>query len=514
VTPSFYLEAKLPVAEFPGLHGGYLIQGKPSDLVDPRTSTREDDIEDVSLMRNLKVSSKPLLEDRFFGSKRRRNVLVYGSAADQKEPIRTAVRADSEFVIGFDPVDYAPADPAEFKIKATLDIQEIIAESRAPFSLMATTQSDGNEGRVVTITDAAIDLAVDVTASALLGVMTGGSYLQACGGVSGSQVISAGIGLGAGFVDLEVFGADPRKPGPSAYVMPLATGGVSKLPGVKIPNAFDYFSDRITSPEKLPTGRKLQLHPKNVVQHIPVINHCSLFSKPISALKSEIKSNYSVRSLGGGGAASAAASKVLALCIDKEDRRSKDGVYAMHVSLHRKAEVVPGEAFAVKLSSLPWGKIWDAYPYPDEVSDIELISDLADALDDNEKRPFAERILRKIQVNAIIREMDRSEVEPEVKQSPRTPESYYQEYTLRARNAPAVGLVVSPGGVVDNNRQIFFGDFTLTPGSSRIPVSFGSAGTVGRTSENSNAWAQIEHDGVEMILRSIVIQDPADLVEN
>jgi len=514
-TPGFYFEAKLPVAEFPGMHGGYLIQGKPDDLVDPRSSTREDDIEDVSLTRNLKISSKPLAEGRFSSSKRRRDVMVYGSAVDQKEPIRTAVRADSEFVIGFDPIDYTPADPAQFKIKATLDIQEIIDDSRAPFALMATTQSDGDEETIVKVTDAAIDLAVDVTSSALLGVMTGGSYLQACGGVSGSQVfssvLSAGIGLSAGFVDQEVYGADPRKPGPSAYVTPLATGGISKLPGVKIPNALDYATSRIKGPDTLGTGRKLQLHPKNVVKNIPVVSHCSLFSTPIGVLKSEIKSNYSVRSLGGGGSASASASKVLALCIDKYDRLSENDVYAIHVSLHRKAEVMPVETFAVKLSSLPWKKIWDGYPYPDEISDLELISDLADALDDDKKQPFAERILRKIQVNAIIREMDRSEIEPELKRSPGTPESYYQEYTLRARSAPGVGLVVSPGGVLDQNRNTLFGDFTLTPGSSRIPVSFGAAGTAGRSNENSNAWVQIEHDGLEMILRAIVIQDPADL---
>ncbi len=521
--PTFTVESSLPGAQLPGLHAGYLIKGRPDQILDPTVETIEDDMEDVSLVRlgNLGAAAgtAPVREDVFLGTRQPRPVMTYGSDSDKKAPVETAVRVSAHFGIGVDPADFTPAHLDTWKIKAGLNLTEKQDFSRRGVDLLVTTQSDGDEEATKIIADAVVDLSVDIIANAVLSTMTSGGYLAACGGgVSLKQVATAGLNLAVGLGENEILDVAPGKKGPVAMALTGTLNGIdTPLKGFGGPNALDTGLAYLQKDESAETGLKRFTSTSNSISQPLIFNHCDLLQQPFNLLKDRIKSSYSARTFGGLGASEAVGIKVLALCIPIEAQLN-NGVFSAYTSFSRRAFIQPKEQAVKPLSELPWDSIWDSYPYPDEVSDEELLTTLLEMADDPTVGEDAQRILRAAGASSLQREMNRAAIEGVAPDDPsfvalQAESTRYQSYKLRTFPMNEISLYVGPGHQVDANGENAFGDFVLTPHETMIPVSYGAVATASRTNENANARAVIRHQGIDLKLVGIVIQDPADLPE-
>jgi len=520
-TPTFFVESALPGSHFPGLHGGYLIRGRPSQVRDPISEAIEDDIEDVSLMRNGALGAAggtpPVEEDVFLGTRQPRRVLVYGSELDKKAPVETAVRVSSNFLITTDPPEFMPENVDTWKIKTGLRLTE--KPDPRGFTLLATTQSDGDEEAKKIIADAVIDLTVDIIANAILNTITSGGYLAACGGgVTAKQVSTAALNLAVGLGENEMLGVEPGKKGPVAMALTGSLNGVeTPVKGYSAPSLAAIADFKVIPDTSSPTGVKRFTSPSLSFPQAPTLNHCDLLNLPFNALKDAIKGQVTIRGLGGKGSAEAVGVKVLALCIPAEAQLN-DGTFSAYASVSRRANIQPKELSPKKLSELPWESVWEEFPYADEVSDEQIMNDLYDALaGDPDNAEDIEEILRATGSFSLIREMDRESVEGLDLSGPafiaqEQRETLYQEYKFRHWLMPSISLYVGPGHQLDEHGQGLeaFGDYQLTPHVSEIPVSYGVVGTAARTNENANARARLSHEGVEMTLVATVIQPPPE----
>ncbi|WP_221031817.1 hypothetical protein [Actomonas aquatica] len=515
--PTFAIEATLPGAQLPGLHAGYLIKGQADQIRDPFSEAIEDDLEQVSLTRlgavGAAAGTKPQFEEVFLGSTQPRPVMIYGSDVDKKAPVETGVRISASFAIGVDPLDYAPANPDTWKIKAGLNLTERQALGDPAVDLLVTTQSEGDEEATKIVADAVVDLTVDIIANAVLSTVTSGGYLAAC--QPGVDVTTAAINLGVGLGENAVLDVAPGKKGPIAMVLNGTLNGTeTSVPGFSLTSAKGALEGLRATPDT-ETGLKRFTSQSYRVSQPLSFNHCDLLQQPFNLLKDRIKSTYTARTFGGLGASEAVGVKVLAICIPV-DAQLDNGVFSAYTSFSRRAFIQPKEQATKPLSELPWQSIWESYPYPDEVSDEELLTTLMALADDPAVGEDALAILRAAGAYSLQRETDRTLIEDIGTTNPayvtaKLQETRYQSYKLRTFPMHEISLYVGPGYTVDANGESAFGDFVLTPGETQIPVSYGAVATATRTNENANARALFRHHGIDLQMLGIVIQDPADL---
>lgn len=513
--PTFFVEASLPASRLPGLHAGYLISGKPSQLTDPTTEAIEDDLEEVSIVRNGEigdaVGNPPIAEDVFLGTRQPRRVMSFGATSDKKGPVETAVRISAGFKIGTDPAAYVPANPDGWKIKAGLALTERQNFDDLGVDLIATTQSDGDEQTQKIIADAVIDIAIDLAANAILTTVTSGGYLAACSDDVVGQVVTASLGLAVGLTEQEVLDLPPGQKGPVSTYMSGTVSGFETNEAGWSPDPIRSWANGVLEPAENSTGIKRFSNPSRAISQPGIFNHCDLAKLPFNLLKERIKGSFSARTLGGLGASEAVGFKVMALCIP-EDARLGDGVFSAYTNYTRRAFIQPEEQATKKLSELPWQSIWEEYPFPDEVSDEDLLIELMAKATDPVVGEDARTILRAAGAFSLQREMavaDISGFSGDTEALAR--ESRYQSYKLRTFPMHEIALLVGPGQQVDANGENAFGDFVLTPNQTEIPVSYGAVASASRSNENANARATIRHHGIELQLVGVVIQDPANL---
>jgi hypothetical protein len=391
----------------------------------------------------------------------------------------------------------------QIREKETTDIERI--------NLIVTSQSEGDEHIKKIILDAAVNLTVDLVANAVLGTLTGGSYkffkngyLSACGGASPKNIVaSAGVNLSLALLEEEFLGPNSQgKPIVEFSHKGLKSGFSTPIPGIKVPEVKSFRTTDLTEAERL-TGLKYKKDVK-IEKMAWIPNHCALLEQPFDVLKNEIKATYSAASLGGLGAGEAAGVKMIAICIP-ESAQLEDAAYSAYFSMSRRTEVLPKEPKEVLLSSLPYDKIWNSYPFPDEVSDKELITDLLNTLENSTKAD------RRNAAQTILRAMGRKSVRREMVVGGGETGDIYDGYKIKFWQFPYLSAVVGPGqqlgdGIVEGVREEI-GDFELTPDETVIPTSSVVIASASRSNENAGASAIVETGGFEMIIQGAIIHN-------
>ena len=514
---NLYIESRTPGALFPGIHAGFLLHGRPDQQRDPVTEMVEDDILDVSLPRNGNLGAaaggRIQEEDAFLGTPQPRRVMTYGSAIDKKGPIRTGARLSVAFQVTFDPEAFRPRNPDTFRIKSAISVVETPGVPDDWDHLIVASQSEGTEELSKFLLDAAVDLAVDLAAEVILNAITSGSYLAACGGGSVIEKIgTVAASVGLGILEHESFGNEFGKKKIYSLTYDAAFDGVGLNYGFKIPSGKalkDFYFPKIDK-KKILEERKLDVWKRSSysLRQPPFYNHCTLLGQPFSIFKNAIKSSYSPRTFGGQGSAKALGMKALSICIPA-DAHDAPGIFSAHATIQRSADIRPKEESAVNLRDLPWDKVFSRYPFADEMNDVELIRRLYRAQENPESESAATEILRALGRKSVWREMDRDPIlgepgddDPLGAERALT-ESLYQPYKVRFWRVPELAVTIAPNMEMGNDTQ--FGDYTLTPNQTRIPVSFGSMALASRSNENAGARAAMNMKGVEMLLRKILI---------
>lgn len=493
---SFSIESRTPGQAVPGLHAGYLLHDKPSNLTDPDLEYQIDDIRNVILQRIAEPGAAAGVglapESAKLGNYRVRSVLGFAQNEDKKALIRTAIRSTATFKISTDPELVTPKDPTTFKIKPALYLREIPSQIETNFNLVVSSQSSGNEKTMKIIADAAVDLVVDVTSTVILTALTEGAYLEACEASIADKVKSAGINLALGLMESEYgerYGLDQKSAGVK-FVNQLSNEGFeTPIPGISILGLKD-----INVSSGLPNdATRLQkfLSPDfKIQQPFKFANFCALIDQPISKFKDWVKSTYSAETFGGLGSAQAVGTRALSICIPASAQLT-NGTYSMFTTVSRAIDVLPEEPSSVELSDLPYQQVLGAYPYADEVSDEEFLHRIQSKLND----PVAGEAALK-----ILRDLGRKTVWRSAKSD------FYQRYKMRAWRLPGIELIMAPGQNLGDGAVV--GDFELTPGQTEIPVSTGAAAVVSRSNENAGARALVRSGGHEMILLHGVIMNP------
>ncbi len=514
----YRVDSKLPGVDFPGVHAGYLIEGTPGDLRDPRIDTEEDDIRDVLIRRHLDIADPEhggiRQEQPLFGGRQKRRVLTFSQNEDGKDPLLTGLREDFRFEITTDPPALEPRNPDAFQFRAALQVRERPSVGADPYDLIVSTQSTGNEGILKAAVDAAVDLAVDVAGTVVLNFFSGGGYSTACP----DQTVGSAIKGAVSTFVLDVADEELLEPyvdeGPRKIInltgefllkgLQTEPQGIASL---DISNIVPRFEDQIMmiGGRRVKTGTNVRLtRPK-------ILDFCELARFPFEVLKDEIRDTYSAESFGGLGSSEAVGIKSMGLAIPVDAQLDQGGTYSVLFNVARKIEIQPKEPNAVPLAVLPYAEVFsDGYPYPDEVSDFDLTVRLLEASQptnpDDEQRAAALMILRVLRGDGLIRDVERIVVEQQLILPPPS-ESVYERYTLRIGNMPALSTVVAPRSMVDD--QAFtdgvVSEFAVKPGETRIPVAVSAVATASRSNENANAAASVRSESLEMILRNAVL---------
>ena len=515
---SYRVDSKLPGVDFPGIHTGYLIEGTPSDLRDPRNDLEEDDIRDVLIKRDLSLTEPEhggiLQEQPFLGSRQQRRVLTFSQNEDGKEPLLTGLREDFRFEIRTDPPNLEPRNPDSFQFRAALQLRERSSASAPPYDLIVSTQSSGNEKILKAVVDAAVELAVDVAGTVVLNFVSGGGYSAACRDQSvGSAIKGAVSTLVLELSDEELLepyvDEGPRKVINFAgeFILKGLQTEPQGIASFDVSNITPRFEDEITmiGGRRVKTGTNIRLNrPK-------ILDFCELARFPFEVLKDEIKDTYSPESFGGLGSAEAVGIKSLGIAIPVNAQRETDGTYTALFNVGRKIEIQPDEPNAVRLADLPYLDVFpEGYPYPDEISDEELVATLISTSRASNATPrmrdSALMILRTLRGDGLIRDVERELVE-ETLTLPPPSQFFYEQYTLRIGTMPALSTVIAPRSMVDD--QAFtdgvVGEFAVKPGETLIPVAVSAVATSSRSNENANAGVSIRSEALEMILRNAVL---------
>jgi hypothetical protein len=493
----FQVDARTPGADLPGLHAGYLIEGRPEHLVDPRTGVVEDDIRDVILKRNPQTRAM-IEEERLLGLRQPRRVHGFAANEDFKEPIRTGLRVTSRYAIGSDPPGVTPSDPELWKIRAWIGLRMLPEDGIPGSHLSVTTQSDGHEKQLTVVVDTLVDVTVDVLASAILGVMTEGAYLG-CGGVNLTDTaLNAVINLSLGLMDREV-----RTP--LTFINKTINTGWAysdlnlgpltlPIPGVRFPGLRKL---EWNAPEiKFPPLEQRRTLPDYKVYKVPsyaMVPFCSILTQPVSALKTTLKGTYSAELFGGLGSAEAFGMKALSLCIPKEAQIT-NGLYSATFVASREMTIQPKEPDFRLLEDLPFERVFGTYPFADEMSDEDFLAILL------EKVRFAATPGTREEAAALLNQLEGGSL----MRRPRTP--LYEPYKLRAGTLPEINALIGPGQILADKP---FGDFVLTPGRTVIPVASTGVAIAGRSNENGGARATVTSPGHEMVLLNAVIRRPS-----
>jgi hypothetical protein len=509
-------EAKTPGADVPGLHAGFLIFGQPEQVRDPRNSLIEDDIRDVLIKRD--DAGNLVRENRFLGTPASRFVHGFAANEDRKRFIRTAAQANLRFAVVTDPPNVVPDDPATWKIRPNILVREQLSADNTP-DLVVASQSEGNEHIIKLVADEAVDWAADLTAAAVLSVLTGGSYLEACALPQlGKKALGSFRNLAVGIVDAEFIEPYFEKNQRDAIHFinrnfTTTTFTNLPIPGVNwgesaklirdtqlytnlvvgLTNALYGLSSNVLHQFGI-TNRGLYFHLPPEVRLpdflSPPTSFCDLLTKPVEVLKNEIKATYSAETFGGLGSAEAVGTKVLAVAIPAEAQISP-GVFQFTYSVTRKIDVQPKQPTEVTLESLPWQSVFASYPFADEMSDEQFLRTLLAKRFDPVAGDHATQIWRAVQRKSVRRDVSGAR---------------YQSYKLRAWQMPELSATIAPFQQTGTGQPV--GDFALTPNETEIPVAVAVGAIVTRANENATARALVTTPGYEVILRQGTLMQP------
>ena len=502
------VEAKTPGADFPGLHAGYLILGRPGDLVDGVTGMSEDDIRDVILKRDGEVgeaAGTPLVRERnSIGFARQRFVEGFAQNEDKKDSIKTAARVNTKYQVTTDPAGVTPDNPATWRVSPGILTRERPSLRSQPFDMVVTSQSDGNEALMKLVTDAVVDFTVDIAANALLASVTGGLSLE-CEFDGVRETLKAAVidlSINAASSELlKTYTADGRESmvefgnSVTRSGFEVSYDGVA-IPGVSIPGYSSLtepllLTNLVKGLEVVVTNKfrpKWKSGTEVLKDSFPDI--CAVINFPVDQLKDSIKNSYSAETFGGLGSAQALGTKLAAVTIPRSARiGTNGGIYTVNLSVSRRVDVQPEEPTAVSLGDLPYQGIFTNYPYCDLVSDDEFLRILQEKVSDPKQGENAAQILRDIGRKSVWRVSS---------------DAPYRHYKMRCWNVPELGGLIAPGMQM-NDQNI--GRFALTPGATEIPVSTAALVVIGRSNENSTSRARVRTPGMELILVGGVIPD-------
>ncbi len=510
-------ESKSPGADFPGLHAGYLVFGRPQDVRDPRNGLVEDDIRDVLIKRDA-ATGNLVRENRFLGTPASRFVHGLAHNEDLKDALRTSAQVNVRFAIGTDPPNVVPDNPATWKLRPNILIRELLAPDTTP-DLVVTSQSEGNERIIKLVADTAVDFAVDMTAGAVLATMTAGSYLEACAAPElGEKALGALRSLAVGIADAEFIEPYYEKNHREALHFVNRNFTSTSFTNLPIPGVNWGESAKILRDPVLLNGLLsvvsnqfygvatnalhglgvtnlapyLDVTPESRIPDLlsPPTSLCDLLGKPIDRLKDEIKATYSAETFGGLGSAEAAGTKVLSVAIPRSAQRTP-GVFLMTFAVTRRIDVQPKEPNERRLEDLPWASVFPSYPFADQVSDETFLRTLLAKRLDPVAGEDATRIWRAVQRQTVRRSVagDR-----------------YQSYKIRSWQMPGLSATLAPFQQTGAGQAI--GDFVLTPYETELPVAAAVGAVVSRANENATARAFVTAPGYEVILHSGTLMKP------
>ncbi len=460
-----FVLAKTPAADFPGLHGGYLINGKPEDL-------GEDDIGDVMIKREPKPDKfkVPLVEEES------RRLMAFSRNSDKKGPIRTALRPSFSFKIKTDPDGVTGVDGNPLKVKAALLVRERPIDPQDLVNLLVTTQSSGSEGIWKALLDTTVDLGVDIISGLILNVATAGTEGALCGADFIGDVSSSLINGTLNVINasmIEPYGAD------ASHVM-FANGVLHDGQSV----GYGDLSIQVSASDFIEgEGEKFWTR-KWKISDVTTVGLCAIFKEPFNRLKDLIKDSFSVEDLGGNGSAEAWGMKAMVLGVPVRPEgagQEQTRPYNVQFSFSRVVDILPEEKWAHELSEYQYFNE-DA----DNMSDMDLIRDAIEKATNpaySEHVEEAKLLLKKLAIQAVHRGTSGN--------------NKYEDYKLRYAKLPLLEGVVIPGVDLGNGTKIPY--FELTVGEE-IPFSAASVVTVSRSNQNAGARAAILSNGFEMRL--------------
>lgn len=514
---STFVLSKTPAQDLPGVHGGYLINGKPSDLKDPFFGGIEDDINDVVIRRadpgeGETLAGSPILSKTFGGviaTELPGRVNAFGTDEDKKGPITTGITAAFSYAIVTDPAGVGP-----IKFRSVLIVKEIPVEPEDRLSLLVTTQSSGSEGKTKALLDTVVDVSVDVLAAVALNTLTSGGVSITCGGPGAPDAFFALMNGIVSIVDTAPTTGGLRFGAALSFANNALQSGTAVFssnlvfrPSLNaaafIPSGGDdldlFKPEAFGNPTRMELRDRLKkaLSAEKFAAQAKKVPFCALLKAPFSAFKSAVKNSFSVEDLGGNGAAEAFAMKTVSLSIPPEAQTSRVSpsiTYIAQVVVSRRIDILPGEPFPVKASEAL--RLFNDDPAT--LSDIDWLRKLITAAEgSDEAAELARSLLKRITTFSVERESDYG---------------IYEDYTLRFRSMPSLALGVFPGqrlGVDDVDGRMIFGDFELTTGRSVIPVKVGSVVAAARTNQNAGARAAVKTNGYELLIVDAVISPPS-----
>jgi hypothetical protein len=489
---SHSIVAKTPGADVPGLHGGYLIDKRPGEVLDPYFGVPEDDFGDVALKRKgPDPVGAPLVEEEieFGGIRQPRRLHAFGSDLDRKAPIGTGISLGLRYRVTSDPPGLGPIEA-----KAALLVSErrIPPEESAP--LIVTTQSTGSEGTVKELLDQASDLAIDLAATAILSVLTEGAYV-ACEGSAKSEFVGALVNTAVGLLETELvqdrFAFDKATVGRVTLANELLNDGKDVIDGTGIQvSAKDIALGILVKEKDNEKGirarviRRFDRGNDDLQGLLP----CAVLKAPFEVLKTKVKDSFTAEDLGGKGAAEARAMKGVSISIPREAARGEGGIYNFQFSIRRRVDILPKEPSVRELSEVAPNLDRDAA----FVSDRELIADLmAEAADSGSERAEEARLaLNRIAVQSVNRS---------------STFNVYSDYKLRFMQLSEIEGLIVPGGQFQGQPA---GDFTLTLDETELPVIAYSSVAVARTNQNATAQAVLTTPGFDLFLIKASIPSP------
>ncbi|MHC4067722.1 MAG: hypothetical protein ACYSUI_24910, partial [Planctomycetota bacterium] len=506
---SHFVLSKTPGQGFPGLYAGYLIQGQIDDLKTPYFNNVKDDIADAALKRAQELG--PLTEERvadgLFTDPRR--LMTYGSRNDKKNAITTSLHRSLRFAIETDPPGL---DAVEFR--AALRVREQPRSVEDSTDLIVTTQSDGWEDLQKLGYDTVIEVIKEAIATAVLTVLTGGSYLEACGTSIGQEVRDAVLGAAEEFV-VDAIGAEvlhsedyfgvEQTPLYGRRLNPLLSYKAINpdlLAGNKAPIALKTTSEL----RKLLKRGSQRRQALEIVegQAKGLVNFCAVLKKPFSAAADAVKDLVPRESLGGGGAARATAIKILAVEIPMDATSDPKGTNIAWFQLDQAVMITPDESNVHDISLVP------ALPFDDRADSMtvrELVRTLHSEFDRLQPGSAEYNDAQFNAVSAVLGWI-RSPQSHVVKRIPNEALSgqlgidTYEDYRVRIASLPALAVTVTPNGTVS--------DFKLTTGQTVIPVTTSSIVSALRSNQNASARASLRSNGFDMFPIAATIPGPND----
>ncbi len=492
--------SKTPGADFPGLHAGYVIDGKPEDMTNFWTEGTQDDIGDVLIKRDLSVSNK-IIEEETLGTKYPRRVLGFAQDFDQKPPIHTALKSHFKFKVKTD-----PGPMPHFPLRCSLLVREKPLDPSQAVDLIATTQSLGVERTIKVFLDNISDLVIDVVATIVLTLVTEGGYIECAtmdfAGDITTAIFNTTIGMmESEFVDPYI----PHKEQFKQYVIfssQVSYDGYEYVPGTGVKTHLNSIYSHFTS-DKVKNLKNWGMKIDKVAETVAI---CGLLKAPFAHLKAAIKNSFTPEDLGGLGAATAMGMKSMGIVIPRNARRQGKGeVFNFQYNVSKKIDIFPPKhsmvsAFTTSAPALKGLGInlgqWQEFGRDSTlVSDADVVAHLIEATEDPALEATALQILVEMGVGNIRR-------------YPKSDYSgYYEDYKMRIGRVPTMAAVIVPGGRIKGGQTA--GDFEFTFGVTEIPVSVGAETIVFRTNQNAGARAVVQSNGYELYLIDAMIPSEA-----